>query len=277
MHRNEKGQVIAPKTIKFGKEAFEKTNNTIIRWLGNGGAFINSHGACIMIDPLLKGFDMPLLIEIPIDTKDIPHLDGILITHCDNDHFSRPTCRDLSSVCSEYHSTNYVSELLEEENIHAFGHNINEIFNIGDIKIKLTPAYHSWQNEHKKYTRVYKMEDYCGYYLETKDGTIWMVGDSRLLEEHLNMPEPDVIILDFSDDLWHIGLQGAIKLCNTYPNSQLILSHYGSVDAPQMKAFNGDPEYILKSIINPKRANVLAPGQQFELNISTSMFKESVH
>ncbi len=33
---------------------------------------------------------MPLLINMPIAPKDVPHLDAVLITHCDNDHYSVP-------------------------------------------------------------------------------------------------------------------------------------------------------------------------------------------
>ena len=91
---------VAPKTKSFGKEAFNKSKDTVIRWLGNAGVMINSRGTCIMIDPLLKGFDMPLLIDMPISVEEISHLDGILITHCDNDHFSRVTFRELSEVCN---------------------------------------------------------------------------------------------------------------------------------------------------------------------------------
>ena len=60
---------------------------------------INDHGTVIMIDPLLEGFDMPLLIDMPIDVKDVPHVDAILVSHVDNDHYSRSTCRDLKDVC----------------------------------------------------------------------------------------------------------------------------------------------------------------------------------
>ena len=34
---------------------------------------------------------------------------------------------------------------------------------------------------------------------------------------------------------WHIGLEGAIKIANAYPKAQLLLSHWGTVDAPDMK------------------------------------------
>lgn len=85
---NEKGQAIPPASQPFGKEAFESTGHTVIRWLGNAGFLINSRGTCLMVDPMLKGFDMPLLINMPIAPKDVPHLDAVLITHCDNDHYS---------------------------------------------------------------------------------------------------------------------------------------------------------------------------------------------
>lgn len=263
-----KKQAVAPKTKPFGKKAFKKSDNTVIRWLGNAGVMINSRGTCIMIDPLLKGFDMPLLIDIPIDVKDVPSLDGVLVTHCDNDHFSRVTCRELSDVCKSYHGPNYVAKLMEEEGLKSIGHNINGSFYIGDMKITLTPADHAWQNESSKYSKIrnFKFEDYCGFWIETKDGVIWAPGDSRLLEEHLNMKSPDVIIFDFSDNSWYIGLKDAIKLANTYPNAALILSHWGSVDAPEMNAFNADPASLIGEIINEDRIYILAPGEEFLLS-----------
>ena len=97
--KNDKGQALAPNTQFIDQKAFENHNNTEIIWLGNASIMINSYGKNIMIDPLLEGFDMPLLIDMPILPKDIPSLDGILITHIDNDHFSRPTCKDVLPVC----------------------------------------------------------------------------------------------------------------------------------------------------------------------------------
>jgi L-ascorbate metabolism protein UlaG (beta-lactamase superfamily) len=262
---NDKGQAFAPKTQPFGTEAFVTSDKTIIRWLGNAGAFINSRGTCVMIDPLLEGFDMPLLIDMPIHSQDVPHLDAVLVTHCDNDHFSRATCRNLAAVCEEYHVPHYVSELMKEEGLPGFGHDIGESFRVGTIKATLTPADHAWQNELKKYTRVFKFEDFCGFWLETADGTIWAPGDSRLLPEHLQMPTPDAIIFDFSDNSWHIGLQGAAKLANAYPNTPLLLSHWGSVDAPNMDAFNANPDDLYGLVKNPERIYVLAPGEAYTL------------
>jgi L-ascorbate metabolism protein UlaG (beta-lactamase superfamily) len=57
---------------------------------------INSRGTTLMVDPLLGGFDMPVMIEFPIAAADVSTLDAVLVTHSDNDHYSVPTCRDLA-------------------------------------------------------------------------------------------------------------------------------------------------------------------------------------
>ena len=84
-----------------------------------------------------------------------------------------------------------------------------------------------------------------------------------MLEEQLHMPEPDVILFDFSDNKYHITFEGAVKLANTYPHAKLICIHWGSVDAPDMNTFNGNPEDLTARISNPERIHALAPGEAF--------------
>ncbi|PTQ83819.1 L-ascorbate metabolism protein UlaG (beta-lactamase superfamily) [Trichococcus patagoniensis] len=259
-------QATPPATRSFGPEAFGAAEGTTLRWLGNSGLFINTRGTQIMVDPVLEGFDMPLLIDMPIKPEEVPHLDAMLITHADNDHFSRITLKKVADVCASYHGPHYVAELLEEEGIPAVGHDIHDSFNIGKVKVTVTPADHAWQNERKKYNRIFKFEDFCGFWIETEDGTIWIPGDSRLLPEQLEMPQPDVIFFDFSDNSWHIGFDNAVKLANTYPKAALILQHWGTVDAPTLDVFNGNPEDLMGVVDNPERIHVLAAGEAFTLN-----------
>jgi hypothetical protein len=40
------------------------------------GFLINSRGTTMMLDPLLGGFDMPMMIEFPIAAADVPRLDN---------------------------------------------------------------------------------------------------------------------------------------------------------------------------------------------------------
>lgn len=60
----------------------------------------------------------------------------------------------------------------------------------------------------------------------------------------------------------------------TFVNSQgtcimidpLLLSHWGSVDAPNMDAFNANPDDLYGLVENPERIYVLAPGEAFILH-----------
>lgn len=264
---SENGQAIPEKAVPITREAFEAKDGTELYWLGNAGALINSRGTTLMIDPVLSGFDMPLLIDVPLTEEQVPQLDSILLTHCDNDHYSRTTCKALAPVVSSFHATRYVASLLESElRIAGMGHDIGETFPVGGVNVRLTPAWHNWQNESPKHhTREFAKEDYCGFWLDTPDGSIWAVGDSRLLEEQLHMPTPDAILFDFSDSRWHIGLDGAVTLANAYPKTPLILWHWGSVDAPEWKEFNGNPEELRNRVANPDRVIVLNPGEAYRL------------
>lgn len=258
---------MAPEIRHMKRSDFEDHGNTEITWLGGSAAMINSHGTVLMIDPVLSGFDMPMLIESPISEEEIPALNAVLITHCDNDHFGRKTISEINKKCAEYHAPHYVASLIENETGQkAEGHSIHETFQVDDLKVTLTPAWHNWQNESPKHhTRDFKMEDYCGYWIDSPDGSIWAIGDSRLLDEQLHMKTPDAILFDFSDSKWHITLEGAEKIAAAYPDTPLILWHWGSVDAPEWKEFNGDPEILARRIVNPERIKVLAPGRPWVL------------
>lgn len=266
LERSQQGQVIAPASIAIKKEAFDNRQETAIYWLGGGGAMINSHGTNLLIDPVLEGFDLPLLIENPLPIEEVGKVDGVLITHIDNDHFSRPTLKDIREQTLSYHAPHYVAEQMQKEGLPGTGHDIYDTFSIGTMKIRLTPACHNWQNGSSKYNfRYWKEEDYCGYWIDTQDGSIWMPGDSKLLHSQLHMPDPDEILFDFADNDWHITLEGAIQLANNYPKADLICIHWGTVDAPEMTPFNGDPEILKERIQTPERLHILAPGEKFVL------------
>ncbi len=262
-----KYQATAPPTQPFGAEAFATSNNTTIRWLGMAGFLVNSRGTTFMIDPLLEGYDMPLLRDFPIKPKDVPHLDAVFATHSDNDHYSVPTFKDLAPVTREFHSTVYVDSLMKNEGFHSFGHYIGDTFHFGKVTARLTLADHAWQNNFPRQgQRYFSPGDACGFWFNTPDGSIWATGDSKFMEEQLHMPTPDLILFDYSEDAaFHSGLEGAVKIVNAYPNTPVILGHWGFVDAPDFMPFNGDPKHLSDRVINPKRILVLAPGRAFTL------------
>jgi L-ascorbate metabolism protein UlaG (beta-lactamase superfamily) len=263
-------QAKAPATQPFGREAFEAGTGTTLRWLGMAGWLVNSRGTTLMIDPLLRGFDMPVMIQMPLVAGDVPHLDAVLVTHSDADHYSVATCQDLKPVTDVYHSTRYVAGLMTGDGLPAIGHDIGESFDVGPVHVDVTPADHAWQNDSPGAAdRTFRPEDCCGFWLTTPDGTLWAPGDSRLIREHhLTMPAPDALLFDFSDSEWHFTLAGAVEMANAYPDTPLLLHHWGSVDAPDFTPFNADPEVLQDRVTNPGRIHVLAPGQPFVLGAS---------
>ena len=260
-------QAKAPPTHPFGAEAFGPSDGTTLRWLGMAGFLINSRGTTLMVDPLLEGFDMPLIITFPIAAKDVPRLDAVLVTHSDNDHYSVPTNKTLASVTRTFHSTHYVDTLMKRDRLRSVGHGIGDKFEVGPVRVTVTPADHAWQNARPGTSaRVIKNQDSAGFWIETPDGTIWAPGDSRLIpEHHLRMPAPDAMLFDFSDSEWHFGLAGAVRMANAYPDTPLLLYHWGSVNAPNFTPFNGDPWTLFALVKNPGRIRVLAPGEAFTL------------
>lgn len=69
------GQIVAPATCKMTANDFKNNNGTSVYWLGGGGAMVNSHGTIIMIDPVLEGFDIPIM------PQEIPKIDGMPATY----------------------------------------------------------------------------------------------------------------------------------------------------------------------------------------------------
>lgn len=260
-------QARAAPTRPFGAEAFEPGHGTELRWLGMAGFLINTRGTALMVDPLLGGFDMPVLVDFPITADAVPRLDAVLVTHSDNDHYSVATCRQLAPVTAAYHSTQYVHTLMHAEGFPSTGHDIGDRFTVGPAQVTVTPADHAWQNHSPGASdRIFQMEDCCGFWIETPDGTLWAPGDSRLIpDHHLQMPAPDAMLFDFSDSDWHFGLDGAVAMANAYPDTPLLLHHWGCVDAPDFPPFNADPASLPGRVINPDRIIQLAPGEPFTL------------
>jgi L-ascorbate metabolism protein UlaG (beta-lactamase superfamily) len=191
----------------------------------------------------------------------------VLVTHSDNDHYSVPTNKALASVTRAFHSTHYVDTLMKRDGLRSVGHAIGDKFTVGPVRVTVTPADHAWQNATPGASpRVFRKEDSAGFWLETPDGTVWAPGDSRLIpEHHLRMPAPDALLFDFSDSEWHFTLAGAVRMANAYPDTPLLLYHWGSVDAPTFAPFNGDPWVLFGLVKNPGRIRVLAPGEAFTL------------
>ena len=73
------------------------------------------------------------------------------------------------------------------------------------------------------------------------------------------------MLFDFSDSEWHFGLDGAVEMANAYPDTPLLLYHWGSVDAPDFPPFNGDPATLYRPGHQPRPDPGAGPGEPYRL------------
>lgn len=176
--RSSGGQAMPAKASKISGDVFENRECTSLFWLGNAGVLVLSGGTCLLLDPVLEGVESPLLFDLPITAAEIPKLDAVLITNSDGDHYSRQTCAALSGVCGRFCSNGFTAGIMRDDGLKSVAYGIGEQFSVNDIQVTLTPADHTWQSGLEAYSwREWKREDCCGFWLDTKDGCIWMPGD----------------------------------------------------------------------------------------------------
>lgn len=257
------------------KSAFGPINHTEIRWLGGTGFMINARGTVIMIDPLLITLqDNPLIceeglemvVDYPIKAKDVPNLDGIIYTHSDDDHLGRQTAQVLQHLNPIMIGPPPVFERLVRSGVN---HELIQVcrygdkINVGNITLEVLKADHPWQLQDPiRYGKPFRPGDACGFRITTPDGTILAPGDSRLMEEHLEMKGIDVLFLDVSRCEYHINVKGATTLANWLEDALLVPYHWGTYNAPDIPAHSGDPEDVFSKVTNrEKREKRLAPGQ----------------
>ncbi|MEW1821682.1 hypothetical protein AB0323_12970 [Arthrobacter sp. NPDC080031] len=63
---------MAPRTVPLPARAFGNPDLTVLYWLGMAGFLISSRGTLLAVDPLLQDFDMPVLIDFPLQAAGVP-------------------------------------------------------------------------------------------------------------------------------------------------------------------------------------------------------------
>ncbi|HZJ58058.1 MAG TPA: MBL fold metallo-hydrolase [Clostridia bacterium] len=279
----------AKDTMEITLDAFDARSDTAIYWLGGGGFLLNSRGTILMVDPVLEmdkelmkcetGHNM--LMPYPISASMVPKADCVLYTHPDLDHVGPTTSQILSQKGIKRIAPSPVAIKLIE-----YGADIDDItvcrsgdrYRVGNLEIEVIKADHPWQLINTKlFGKPLRGDDACGFVVRTPDGSFLFPGDTRLLESHLDIPSIDVILVDTSKCLFHLNVEGAIILCNSYPDAYLIPYHYGMFDEPQTPAQEqGDPKGVFKAVHDAEdRAFTLAPGEPFVLAEGRAELKDN--
>jgi L-ascorbate metabolism protein UlaG (beta-lactamase superfamily) len=254
---------------------FEERGNTLVTWLGMAGVLINARGTVLFIDPLITVVEPRseqrsesgerFKIALPIEAKEVPKADGALYTHADADHFGHLTAATFNArLGPKFLAPPPVRRLLVEagcDEEHIITAVDFESVQIGNVQVVVTPALHDWQGE-----KPWQRGDCCGYLVKTPDGTIWHPGDTRLIDDLLEVSGVDVMFYDVAAVDAHLGPAGSAQLAKTSGARILVAYHYGTFDLPPGTYGGCDPDDSLPYVqYLPAQFLVLNPGEPLRL------------
>jgi L-ascorbate metabolism protein UlaG (beta-lactamase superfamily) len=259
---------------------FDKREDTVLTWLGMAGVLINARGTILFIDPLItvarsdgqqiceSGYR--LNIPLPIEAKDVPRVDAVLYTHADDDHFGRLTAQTFAvRLQPKFLAPSPVGHVLKDMGVderRIIAARDFESIQIGHVEVVVTPALHDWQGENP-----WQREDCCGYLVKTPDGAIWHPGDTRLIDELLEVRGVDVLFFDVAAVDAHLGPVGSARLAETSGAKVMIAYHYGTFDLPPGTFGGCDPEDSLPHVKGlAARFLQLDPGEPFRLPLEAT-------
>ena len=265
-------QVRARKTVPMTAEAFFAYDDTRLYWLGGAGFMLNVRGVILLIDPVLTMREdgcsengLKMFDAYPLDAHDVPQADIVLYTHRDDDHLGPVTAGILAPKTSLFVCTRNASERLNElTGIRGcFTGRTGDRMCIKGIGIEFTPADHPWQLiDPDRFGAPFGPDDCCGFIIDTPDERFRFPGDTRLMPEHLSYEGIDVLALDVSRCIYHLGTAGAAAMANRHKDALLVPYHYGTYACPEEPAHNGDPDEVFQKVNGAsERKRMLAPGE----------------
>ncbi|PQJ32886.1 hypothetical protein BST92_13570 [Nonlabens arenilitoris] len=141
------------KVIKVDLEHIKKQDSTQLIWFGHSAFYLKMNGKHILIDPMFGKVAAPhpwlganrFNSHLPIEIKDLPDIDAVIISHDHYDHLDYDSIKALKEKVSHYYVPLGVSVHLE-----AWGIKANTITEldwwqetvIGDLQLICTPAQH---------------------------------------------------------------------------------------------------------------------------------------
>jgi L-ascorbate metabolism protein UlaG (beta-lactamase superfamily) len=132
---------------------------------------------------------------------------------------------------------------------------------IGNAQVVVTPALHDWQEEDP-----WQRGDCCGYLVKTPDGTIWHPGDTRLIDDLLEVRGVDLLFFDVAAVDAHLGPVGSARLAKTSGAKILVAYHYGTFDLPPGSYGGCDPDDSLPYVQDlAAQFVILNPGELLQL------------
>lgn len=262
---------------KIPASFFDERQDTVVTWLGMAGVLVNARGTILLVDPLIAVTGVTpdgqqvvesgdrLKVALPIEAEEVPRADAVLYTHADGDHFGRVTARTLAGRLSpRFLAPSPVCQLLGELGVGQDRLLVAKDWasvRVGQVEVVVTPALHDWQG-----ANPWQRGDCCGFLIKTPDGAIWHPGDTRLIDELLDVRGVDVLFFDVAAVEAHLGPAGSARLAETSGAKALVAYHYGTFDLPPGSYGGCDPEDARPYVEGlPGRFLRLNPGEPLRL------------
>ncbi|WP_066639872.1 metal-dependent hydrolase [Desulfolucanica intricata] len=225
-----------------------------IKFLGHSGFLITGQTK-ILIDPFITG--NPAAVQSPDEIA----ADLILVTHGHSDHMGdalQISKRTGATIVSVFEVANYCSR--HGASVHPM--QIGGSHKFGDLKIKLTPAWHSSSISDGGPAEY--LGNPCGFIIFTGDKTIYHSGDTGLFGDmgligKLN--NIDLAMLPIGDN-YTMGPEDALEAVRLLNPKLVIPMHYNTwpLIAQNPESFKADVESQTRA-----KVVILNPGENYDL------------
>ncbi len=172
--------------VKKNKDEFTNFPDSLIRitWFGHSTVIIEIDGKKLMIDPMLGMSPSPVSFfskrffdSLPLDIKDIPHLDAVLISHDHYDHLDYLTILKIKDKVGHFYVPLGVGSHLKKWGVEE--NKITELdwwdeVEFKELRFVCTPAQHfSGRSLGDRNQTLW-----CSWVIKGKSGKLFYSGDS---------------------------------------------------------------------------------------------------
>jgi L-ascorbate metabolism protein UlaG (beta-lactamase superfamily) len=147
-----------------------------VTWLGHATVLIETPGARVITDPVLRHRVAHLLRQVP-DPAAPGAVDAVLLSHLHHDHFDKPSLRQLASSATTAVLPTGAAHYLDGIPFGAVREvRAGEALQVGDATVRAVPAWHDGRRRPGPGAREH---DTLGFLI----GDVWFAGDTDLDDE----------------------------------------------------------------------------------------------
>lgn len=213
-------------------------NSVQVYWIGHATILIKLYDKWILTDPNFSeslGVVVKRYIEPPMEIKDVPELDAVVISHSHFDHLDKATLKNLKikgTVFVPPGAGTYIPTKLHPQKLEMSPW---DSLDLNGLKITAVPARHfggRWLLDN-----LWDGDPYTGYIIQYKDTIIYFAGDTgyqkEIFEEIGNKFQIDLALLPVGpskgpNNPVHINPAEAVQAFQDLQAKKMIPMHFGT-------------------------------------------------